>query len=45
MAIPRADGTIAARVKKLEDELKRIKLVPSTTQSAVAPLAVAKGAV
>lgn len=45
MAIPRVDGNIAARVKALEDKLRRIQLVPSTTQTDVAPLAVAKGAV
>lgn len=42
MTVPRADSTMAVRVKKLEDELRRIKIAASITQSAVAPSAVAK---
>lgn len=45
MAIPRADGGIPARVKKLEDTVRRIQLMPSVSQAAVAPLAVAKSSV
>lgn len=44
MATPRADQTLGQRVKKLEEDFRRIKLVPATTQTAVAPAAV-KGAV
>lgn len=45
MTVPRADSTMGARVKKLEDELRRIKVAASITQSAVAPSAVAKNSV
>lgn len=40
MAIPRKDSTIPERIKKLEQDLRRIRLLPSLAQSAVAPLAV-----
>ncbi|MFC5268474.1 hypothetical protein ACFPJ1_40750 [Kribbella qitaiheensis] len=40
MAIPRADANLGQRLKKLEDEVRRIKLMPSLSQSAVEPLAV-----
>lgn len=40
MAVPRADQKLQERIKKLEQELRRIKLVPSLSQSAVEPLAV-----
>lgn len=43
MTVPRADAKLGERLKKLEDEVRRIRLVPSLAQSAVAPLAV-KGA-
>ena len=42
-AIPRADSTLAERVKKLEQELRRIKLMPSVVQSETEPEAAAKG--
>lgn len=42
MSIPRADSTLAARVKKLEEDFRRIKLTPSVTQSSVAPTAAVK---
>lgn len=45
MAIPRADVTTGQRLKKLEDEIRRIKLMPSVAQSAVAPPAVVKSSV
>lgn len=45
MATPRADQTLGQRVKQLEEAFRRIKLVPSTTQTAVAPSAAVKGAV
>lgn len=45
MTVPRADATLAQRVKKLEEEFRRIRLVPSTTQTDVAPAAAVKGAV
>lgn len=45
MTVPRADATIAQRVKALEEQFRRIKLVPSTTQTDVAPEAAVKGAV
>jgi hypothetical protein len=45
VTVPRADATLAQRVKKLEEDFRRVKLVPSTTQTSVAPLAAVKGAV
>ena len=43
MATPRADSTLAQRVKKLEQDFRRIKLSPSVIQSAAEPQAAAKG--
>lgn len=40
MATPRKESTIPERLKKIEQELRRIRLSPSLSQSAVEPLAV-----
>jgi hypothetical protein len=45
MTVPRADGTIPARLKALEDEIRRIKLQASVTQAGAAPLDVATNSV
>jgi hypothetical protein len=39
MVVPRADGTVSARLKALEDAVRLIKLQASISRSAVAPLA------
>lgn len=41
MAIPRQDGTIAKRIKALEDEARRVKLQATVTQAGAAPSNVA----
>jgi len=45
VTVPRANATIAQRVKALEEAFRVIKLMPSTTQTDVAPSAAVKGAV
>lgn len=45
MAVPRDNGTIGQRLKKLEDWARAVKLMPSVTQSDVAPTAVVKSSV